>query len=35
LTKAINKSNFSYNININEFVDIGNELVKKHLSKIS
>jgi len=32
LTHAINSSNFNYNINIDEFVDIGNELVKKHLS---
>jgi len=35
LTQAINKSKFNYNVNINKFVDIGNELVKRHLSQIS
>jgi len=34
-TDVINKSNFNYFENISKFIDIGNELVKKYLSRNS
>ncbi len=34
LTEAINKLKFNYTVNINSFVDIGNELTKAYLSQV-